>query len=127
MVKSLGIGGLLLVVLLGTAALAQDIRPPESPEALDIPIDQLRFDALARAEGRLLILDTYDEAIWVQLTRYYDEGRWLPVQHEVQLLVYARDPDMMDFFRKMPQGTVLRMVIQYDENGKRRVLELEGT
>lgn len=123
MVKSLRIGGSVFLLLLSMAVHAQDVRPLED---LDRTIDQLRFNAPTRIEGRLLTFDTYDEAIWLELTRIYEESRWHSVLHTVQLLVYPRDTGMMEFFRKLPKGTTIRMTIRRDEVGKRRILELEG-
>ena len=120
MVKSLGIGAALLLLLFTAAIHAQ------APGSFDRTIDQLRFETPTRIEGRMLLPDTYDDAIWLRLTRVFEEGRWAEVIHSVQLLVYARDADMMKFLRKLPPETVLRMTIQADEAGKRRILELEG-
>lgn len=123
--RSVGMSGVLLL-LLSMATGAQGLRPSEDAQPPERTIDELRFDAPTRIEGRLLILDTYDQAIWVQVTRVYDERRWLPVPHQVELLLHARDSAMMDFFSKLPIGTTLRMTIQYDQQRRRRILHLEG-
>ena len=90
-------------------------------------MEHIQIQLATRIEGRLVTYDAYDEAIWVDYTRYYDGLSWHPVPYEAQLQVYARDPAMMEFFRSLPKGTILRMTIVIDEEGRRRVVALEGT
>jgi hypothetical protein len=118
---------MLLLFQLGMVVQTEDPTPSQGPGMPDPTLDQLRFDVPTRVEGRFLLTDTYDEAIWLELTKVRAEQRWLLVPHTVQLLLYARDPSMMELFRKLPRGTALRLTIQTDQEGKRWIVELEGT
>ena len=106
---------------------AQEIPPLEIPDPLQEFVQVLRFDAPTRIEGHLLTFDTYDDAIWIQWTQWFQNDRWVPVKNEAQLLLYPRDAAMMQLFRALKRGAPLRMTIQKDKDGKRRVIELEGT
>jgi hypothetical protein len=119
-----------LLVLLPFRSDAQDpgpIPPADLPPEIKIPIEQMRFDQPTRIEGRVLYPDTYDDALWIEWTAVHDSGRWLPVPPERQFVVYPANADMMAFFKALPKGTVLRMTVQRDQEGKRRVLFLDGT
>ncbi len=120
-------GGLL--VLLPFRSGAQDpgpIPPADLPPEIKIPIEQMRFDQATRIEGRVLYLDTYDDALWIEWTAVHNGGRWLPVPDERQFVVYPANAEMMALFKALPKGTILRMTVQRDQDGKRRVLFLEG-
>jgi len=106
---------------------AQEIPPLEMPDAVQEFAQVLQFESPTRIEGRLLTLDAYDDAIWVEWTRWFQHNRWVHVKTETQLLVYPKDSDMMQLFRALKRGTSLRMTIQKGQDGKRRVLELDGT
>ncbi len=108
-------------------ALGQEAPPTEIPHPLDEMAQETVFESPTRIEGRLLTFDTYDEAIWIEWTRVYNGVRWLYPPQGTQLLIYPRDKTMMDFFRALQPGAVLGMTIQRGQDGKRRVLELEGT
>jgi len=105
---------------------AQEAPPVEIPDEFSAIAEQMQFYKPTRIAGRLLSFDTYDAAIWVEWTEVFSSGTWRRVPPEMQFIVYPRDRDMMEFFRRVIPGTVLRMTIQMDEKGKRRVLELEG-
>lgn len=106
---------------------AQEIPPLEIPDPLQEFAQVLQFNSPTRIEGRLLTFDTYDDAIWIQWTHWFKEDRWVPVKSDAQLLVYPRNAGMMQMFRAMKRGASIRMTIQKDRDGKRRVLELDGT
>ena len=106
---------------------AQEIPPLELPDPVQEFAQVLQFDTPTRIEGRLLTLDAYDDAIWIEWTQWFQHNRWVHVKIETQLLVYPKDPDMMKLFRALKRGTSLRMTIQKGQDGKRRVLELDGT
>ena len=91
------------------------------------PLEHIQIQVATRIEGRLLSVDPYDEAIWVQYTRFYDGRSWRLVPIEAQLQRYARDAGMMSFLRSLPQGTMLRMTVFIGDDGKRRIVALEGT
>ena len=90
-------------------------------------MEHIQIQLATRIEGRLIGDDPYDEASWVDYTRFYDGRSWRRVPFDAQLQVYARDAAMMEFFRSLPKGTILRMTISIDDEGKRRVVALEGT
>ena len=118
------------VVLLlsgGAPGAAQEIPPLEIPDPAQEFAQILQFDSPTRIEGRLLTLDTYDEAIWLEWTHWFKGDRWVQVKNEAQLLVYPRDAGMMQLFRALKRGTPIRMTIQKDQEGKRRVIELDAT
>jgi hypothetical protein len=106
---------------------AQEAPPSELPRAFEPTVEQMQFETPTRITGRLLSLDPYDEAIWIQWTQRYEGDRWLPVSTGMQFVIYPRDAGMMEFFRALKPGAPLRMTIQKDKDGKRRVLELDGT
>lgn len=109
------------------AGYAQEIPPLAPPDPVEEFAEGLAFDAPTRIEGRLVTFDTYDQAIWIQWTHLFQGGRWVAVKTETQLLVYPRDEAMMQFFRALDKGAALRMTVQRDRHGKRRVIELDGT
>ncbi len=118
-----------LLVLLPFRSGAQDpgpIQPGDLPPEIRIPIEQMKFDQATRIEGRVLYLDTYDDALWIEWTAVHDGSRWQSVPPERQFVVYPANSDMMAFFKALPKGTILRMTVQRDQDGKRRVLFLEG-
>jgi len=119
---------LILFTLLPAAGSAQEpLQPGDLPPEIEVPIAQMRFDHATRIEGRVLYLDTYDDALWIEWTAVHDGGRWLSVPEERQFVVYPANAEMMATFKALPKGTVLRMTVQRDKDGKRRVLFLEGT
>ncbi len=111
---------LLTVVAIITPGAADE---PQSPGSA---LEHIQIQVATRIEGRLLALDPYDDAIWVAYTRFHDGRRWQPVPFEAQLQLYSRDADMMTFFRSLPIGTVLRVKILIGDDGKRRIVALEG-
>lgn len=118
-----------LLLLLPFRIGAQDpgpIPPADLPPEINIPIEQMKFDRATRIEGRVLYLDTYDDALWIEWTAVHVGGRWRPVPDERQFVVYPADAEMMAFFKALPKGTTIRMTVQRDADGKRRVLFLEG-
>jgi hypothetical protein len=117
----------LLVLLIAEPGYGQEVFPPELPGAFDAAIRQMQFDTPTQIVGRLVTFDAYDDAIWIEWTQLYNGGRWLPVPPGMQFVVYPRDAGMMDFFRRLQPGAILHMTIRSDREGKRRVLELEGT
>ena len=128
MIRSLAIPLLLVLTLcLFQPLRAQETPPSELPRAFDPIVEQMQFETPTRIAGRLLSFDPYDEAIWIRWTHRYERGRWIPVPAEIEFVVYPRETGMMEFFRALKPGTALRMTIQKDKDGKRRVLELDGT
>lgn len=120
---------IILVLLLtsGFPGQAQEIPPPEVPDPVVDFARVLQFDSPTRIEGRLLNFDTYDDAIWIEWTHWFQNGRWIPVKNDAQLLLYPRDTDMLQWFRGLKLGTSIRMIVRTDEDGKRRVVDLDET
>lgn len=116
----------LLVVLPASGQPQEPIQPDDLPPEIEIPITQMRFDHATRIEGRVLYLDTYDDALWIEWLRVHDGRRWLSVPDERRFIVYPANAEMMASFKALPKGTILRMTVQRDKDGKRRVLFLEG-
>ena len=127
--KCSGMGSLLLLLSLvlctGNFAVAQD-SPSPSPFFDDI-IQQMKFEKPTRIVGRFRSLDGYEDAIWIEWTHVNDGVRWRPVSREMMFKVLPRDAGMMDFFRTLKPGTSLHMTVQQEQDGNRRILELEET
>jgi len=122
--------GLVALFFAGSLALAQEappFPPGEQPREFDPIIQKMKFDKPTRIAGRLLSFDGYEDAIWIEWTHMHDGSRWRPLPNEMQFKVVPRDPGMMDFFRALKLGATLHMTVQMDQDGNRRVLELEGT
>ncbi len=119
-------GLLVLLPFLGATPDPEPIPPADLPPEIKIPIEQMKFDRPTRVEGRVLYPDTYDDALWIEWLKVHDGSQWQAVPDERQFVVYPADKDMMAFFKALPKGTVLRMTVQRDKDGKRRVLFLEG-
>ena len=116
----------LLVVLPVAGHPQEPLQPGDLPPEIEVPITQMRFDHATRIEGRVLYLDTYDDAMWIEWLRVHDGRRWHSIPDERQFVVYPANKEMLASFKAFPKGTVLRMTIQRDRDGKRRVLFLEG-
>ena len=116
----------LLLVLPVTGTAQEPLQPGDLPPEIEIPIKQMRFDHATRIEGVFLYLDTYDDAIWIEWTAVHDGRRWHAIPDQRQFVVYPATPEMFLTFKAFPKGTVIRMTIQRDKDGKRRVLFLES-
>ncbi|MGH7254330.1 MAG: hypothetical protein ACREI3_01005, partial [Nitrospirales bacterium] len=105
--------------------LAQPSLPPDMPDAFDPIVKGMQFDEPTRIAGRLLSIDPYEEALWIEWTHQHERGQWLPVPFEITLRLYPRDAEMMAWMRGLERGASLRVVVQRDETGKRRILRLD--
>jgi hypothetical protein len=127
--KCAGMRSLLLllsfILCTGNFAVAQEVPAP--PGFFDDIIQQMKFEKPTRIVGRFRSLDTYEDAIWIDWTHVNDGVRWRPVSREMMFKVLPRDAGMMDFFRMLKPGTSLHMTVQQEQDGKRYILELEGT
>ena len=125
MLRSVVMAGLLIVV--PVPGLAQEpLQPGDLPPEIDVPITQMRFDHATRIEGRVLYPDTYDDAIWIEWLQVHDGKRWHTISDQRQFVVYPANPEMFATLKALPKGTVIRMTVQRDKDGKRRILFLEG-
>jgi hypothetical protein len=113
----------LVFALSASVAAGQDIVPPDSP--LEEIVQQMKFDQPTRIVGRFRSVDAYEDAIWIDWTHRQDRSGWIPMRHDMMLKVFPRDAKMMDWFRALKAGISLHMTVQQDENGNRRILELE--
>lgn len=126
MSRSIVLAGL-LVLLPASAHPQEPLQPGDLPPEIEVPITQMRFDHATRIEGRVLYPDTYDDAIWIEWLRVHDGRQWLSISDQRQFVVYPANPEMFATLKAFSKGTVIRMTIQRDRDGKRRVLFLEGT
>ena len=115
---------LLIVILLGGSLLVQEV--PTDPGFFDEIIRQMKFEQPTRIVGRFRSLDGYEDAVWIDWTHLHDGTGWRVVRSQAMFKVVPRDPGMMEFFRTLKPGTTLHMTVQQDQEGVRRILELEG-
>jgi len=120
----MGLVVLMLFVLFGTCASAQEGPPPS---LFDEIIAQMKFEKPTRIAGRFRSVDGYEDAIWIEWTHLNDGAGWRAVRNEMMFKVLPRDAGMMEFFRRLKPGTSLHMTVQQDSDGNRRILELEET
>ena len=121
------VSAFLLVGALVSPVPAQEDRQEIPQEQFQPQIQQLQFEKPTRIVGKLRALDGYEDAIWIEWTHRHDGRRWVGVPNEMMFKVVPRDAGMMDFFRAMKIGTSFHMTVQMDQEGNRRILELEGT
>jgi hypothetical protein len=107
-----------------TGVYGQPFSP--GPPPFDDILQQMRFEQPTRIAGRFRSLDGYDDAVWIEWTHRHDGSRWLPVRNDVILRLSPRDAGMMEFFRALKPGSSLHMTVQDEQDGNRRILELEG-
>lgn len=122
-----GRASLIEVVLLLAAisAQAQGLPPADIPPEIEVPIREMTFDDPTGIEGRVLYLDTYDEALWVEWVRVQDAQGWREVPGQRQFVLYPRDPAMMATLKQLPRDTLIRMRVQRGPGGKRIILSLD--
>jgi len=120
---------IILSILLcpGFPGQTQEIPPLEVPNPISDFARVMQFDSATRIEGRLLNFDAYDEGIWIEWTHWFRDGRWVPVKNDAQILLYPKNADMLQWFRSLKLGTSIRMIVRRDEDGKRRIIDLDET
>lgn len=106
---------------------AQDALRPELQAPFESIIQEMRFEQPTRILARLLTMDAYEDAIWVEWMSRHDGVNWVPVPGRRQFKLLPRHSGMMDYFRTLKPGTTLRMTVQTDREGQRRVLELDDS
>ena len=116
-------GSILIALLLWGPVLAQEAPPV--PGFFDEIIRQMKFEQPTRIVGRFRSLDGYEDAVWIDWTHLHDGTGWRVVRSQAMFKVLPRDAGMMEFFRALKQGTSLHMTVQQDQDGNRRILELE--
>ena len=117
------VGPIFIALLLSGPILAQEAPP--APGFFDEIIRQMKFEEPTRIVGRFRSLDGYEDAVWVDWTHLHDGTGWRVVRSQAMFKVLPRDAGMMEFFRALKQGTSIHMTVQQDQDGNRRVLELE--
>ena len=122
--SGMGLVVLMLFVLFGTCAYAQEGPPPS---LFDEIIAQMKFEKPTRIAGRFRSVDGYEDAIWIEWTHLNDGAGWRAVRSQMMFKVLPRDAGMMEFFRRLKPGASLHMTVQQDSDGNRRILELEET
>jgi len=85
----------------------------------------MRFENPTRIEGRILYLDTYDDAVWIEWEKVFDGGSWKAVPEGRQFIVYPRDAAMMTLFKTFQKGSPLRVIVQRGDDGKVRALSFD--
>jgi len=115
---------ILIALLLWGPILVQETPPPTG--FFDEIIRQMKFEQPTRIVGRFRSLDGYDDAVWIDWTHVHDGAGWQVVRSQAMFKVVPRDPGMMEFLRTLKPGTSLHMTVQQDQDGNRRILELEG-
>jgi hypothetical protein len=116
---------LLLFALTAAPVLSQNLPPADLPPEFAEPIRQMRFEKPTRIEGRLLYLDTYDEAIWIEWDKVFDGVSWVAIPEGRQFIVYPRDAAMMAIFKASPKGSPIRVIVQRGDDGKVRALSFD--
>ena len=69
----MGLVVLMLFVLFGTCAYAQEGPPPS---LFDEIIAQMKFEKPTRIAGRFRSVDGYEDAIWIEWTHLNDGAGW---------------------------------------------------
>ncbi|HEY5626779.1 MAG TPA: hypothetical protein VIR79_02430 [Nitrospira sp.] len=116
---------LLLLTLITAPASSQNLPPADLPPEFAEPIKQMKFEKPTRIEGRVLYLDTYDDAIWIEWEKVFASGSWKAVPEGRQFIIYPRDRAMMDLFKTLPKGAPLRVIVQRGDDGKVRALSFD--
>jgi hypothetical protein len=116
---------LLVLAPVGSPVQSQNLPPADLPPELAGPIRQMRFETPVRIEGRILYLDTYDDAIWIEWDKIFTNGAWMAVPEGRQFIVYPRDAAMMTLFKTFPKGSTLRVIVQRGQDGKVRALSFD--
>ena len=115
-----------LVIAAAVVTPVRSQEPPtgDFPPDFEIPLWEMRFEAPTRIAGRVLYLDTYDPAVWIEWEKVFAHGSWLSVPEGRQFILYPRDEDMV-LFKSLPKGSELRVLVQRGNDGKVRVLSLD--
>lgn len=116
-----------MVIAAAVVAPTWSQEPPSGdlPPDFETPLWEMRFEAPTRIAGRVLYLDTYDPAVWIEWEKVFAHGSWHSVPEGRQFILYPRDEDMMALFKSLPRGSELRVLVQRGNDGKVRVLSLD--
>lgn len=103
---------------------AQGLPPADVPDEFRIPIEEMTFEVPTIIEARVLYLDTYDEALWVEWLQVQEKNGWRRVPDQRQFILYPRDAAMLAALKALPKDTVIRLRVQRGPGGKRMILDL---
>ena len=121
-----------MAVLLGlmTSALPATALEPE-PHPLDTFLtDILNFREPTGIRGTVRYIDKAEQNIWLNWEQRSDDrplfdSGWKLVPEDTTLLVYPQDSAQYKELEPMAKGTPIEMVIQFDQEGHRRILSYQ--
>jgi hypothetical protein len=122
------LSAVLLIIAAFTPAFGEEpmeVVPPELQAPFQSIIQEMRFEKPTRITARFMTIDPYEDAVWVEWTSRYNGTNWIPVPGRRQFKVLPRNGDMMNYLRGLKPGTDLKMTVQVDGDGNRRVLQLD--
>lgn len=90
----------------------------------------LNFKKPTGIRGTLRYVDRERQTIWLNWEERSDERPlfetgWLLVPGDAALEVHPTDPSQFEKLRQIPKGTAIEMVIQFDQEGNRRILSFQ--
>jgi hypothetical protein len=101
------------------------------PSANESPFDEglklLDFREPTTIQGRVRLIDEVEQALWLDWEMrldVYGPGRkeWRNIEGEFLLLLHALDSEQFARLRAVEVGSRLLLVVQSDEDGRRRIL-----
>ncbi len=110
--------------------------PKEVPGSSEIPFDArhalLDFRKPTTIQGRVRLIDEAEQAVWLDWEMRLDVSgpnrkEWRPIEGEFLLLLYALDAEQFNCLKLTEVGTRLLLVVQSDEDGRRRILAYQDT
>ena len=122
--------GMVVVFGLVFSALPSTALEPE-PHPLDTFLTAiLNFREPTGIRGTVRYIDKEEQGIWLNWEQrsddrpLFDTG-WKLVPEGTTLLVYPKDSAQYQELEPMAKGTPIEMVIQFDQNGHRRILSYQ--
>jgi hypothetical protein len=119
--------GMVIVLGLVFSALPSTALEPE-PHPLDTFLTAiLNFREPTGIRGTVRYIDKEEQNIWLNWEQrsddrpLFDTG-WKLVPEDTTLLVYPQDSAQYQELEPLAKGTPIEMVIQFDQNGHRRIL-----
>jgi hypothetical protein len=122
--------GTVIVFVLVFSALPSTALEPE-PHPLDTFLTAiLNFREPTGIRGTVRYIDKAEQNIWLNWEQrsddrpLFDTG-WKLVPEDTTLLVYPQDAAQYQELETIAKGTPIEMVIQFDQNGHRRILSYQ--
>jgi len=123
--------GMMIVFGLVFSALPSIAIEPE-PHPLDTFLTAiLNFREPTGIRGTVRYIDKEEQGIWLNWEQrsddrpLFDTG-WKLVPEDTTLLVYPQDSAQYQELEPLAKGTLIEMVIQFDEKGHRRILSYQN-